>query len=191
MVSGVGDFQQSLLKTKILNTKLNSCNYMKGLNLGKTFLGQASVLKRIIAFFIDILIINFIILFPFKKIFYNVIPDTESFSETMNFLSSNTEYNTFVTIIMLLVAVLAFLYFVILEKKLGQTPGKMLFNLYVKSQTKNLNYWQLFVRSMFLIPVFPFVLLWIIDPIVMLFTKENQRLSEILSKTKVVEKYKI
>jgi uncharacterized RDD family membrane protein YckC len=79
----------------------------------------------------------------------------------------------------------------ILEKELNQTPGKMLFNLYVTSQTKDLKYWQLFVRSMFLIPVFPFVLLWVIDPIVMLFTKENQRLSEILSRTKVVEKYKL
>ena len=165
--------------------------FMNKLNLGKTFLAQASVLKRIIAFFIDFLIIHVIILFPLKRIFNNIIPETGSFSETVNFLNNNAEYSTFITVIMLLVAVLAILYFVILEKKLSQTPGKMLFNLYVKSQTKDLNYWQLFVRSMFLIPVFPFVLLWIIDPIVMLFTKENQRLLEILSKTKVVEKYKI
>jgi len=79
----------------------------------------------------------------------------------------------------------------IFEKKLQQTPGKMVFNLYVKSQTKDLKYWQLFVRSMFLIPLFPFILLWLIDPIVMFFNKDSQRLSEILSKTKVVEKYKI
>ena len=79
----------------------------------------------------------------------------------------------------------------IMEKKLNQTPGKMLFNLYVNSQTKDLKYWQLFIRSIFLIPLFPFVLLWLIDPLVMFFTKENQRLSEILSKTKVVEKYNL
>lgn len=163
---------------------------MNKLNLRKTFLGQTSVLKRIIAFIIDFLIINFIILFPFKRIFNTIIPETESFSETLNFLD-NAEYTTFITVIMLLAAVLAILYFMILEKKLSQTPGKMLFNLYVKSQTKDLNYWRLFVRGMFLIPVFPFVLLWVIDPIVMLFTKENQRLLEILSKTKVVEKYQI
>ena len=79
----------------------------------------------------------------------------------------------------------------IMEKKLNQSVGKMLFNLYVEGKTKDLKYWHLFVRSMFLIPLFPFILLWFIDPIVMLFTKENQRLSEILSRTKVVEKYKI
>ena len=166
---------------------------MKGLKLGKgkTFLAQASVLKRIVAFIIDLLIINLIVLFPFKRIFNNIIPETGSFSETFDFLSNNAEYNTFITLLILLVAASAILYFVILEKKLRQSPGKMLFNLYVESKTKDLKYWQLFIRSMFLIPLFPFVLLWIIDPAVMLFTKENQRLLEILSKTKVVEKYKI
>ena len=54
---------------------------MNRLKLGRTFLGQASVLKRLIAFLIDILIINFIILFPFERIFDSVIPKTESFSE--------------------------------------------------------------------------------------------------------------
>ena len=132
-----------------------------------------------------------IILFPFKRIFDNVVPKTESFSKTVDFLSNNAEYNIFITLLILLVAALTILYFVILEKKLKQSVGKMLFNLYVESKTKDLKYWQLFVRSMFLIPLFPFVLLWIIDPVVMLFTKENQRLSEILSKTKVVEKYKV
>ena len=86
---------------------------------------------------------------------------------------------------------LALLYFYLLEKKLAQSIGKVLFGLYVRSQEKELKRWQIFVRSMFLMPVFPFVLLWLVDPIVMLFNKENQRLSEILSKTKVVEEYKI
>lgn len=157
----------------------------------KTFLWQASVLKRIIAFIIDMLIINLIILFPFKRIFERIVPEIGSFSKTFDFLNNNAELSSSITFIMAVITFLTILYFMLLEKKLGQTPGKMLFNLYVISQTKDLKYWQLFVRSMFLIPVFPFVLLWIIDPIVMLFTKENQRLSEILSRTKVVEKYKL
>jgi|TARA_B100001964_G_C14201640_1_gene586101 hypothetical protein len=162
-----------------------------GLKRGKTFLAQASVLKRIIALIIDLLIVNIIILFPFKRIFEGIIPETESFSKTMDFLNSNSGYSASITAILVLAAFLTILYFMVFEKKLQQSPGKMLFNLYVKSQTKDLKYWQLFVRSMFLIPLFPFVLLWLIDPIVMFFTKENQRLSEILSKTKVVEKYQI
>lgn len=162
-----------------------------GLKRGKIFFAQASVLKRIIAFIADLFIVNMVILFPFKRIFDDIIPDTSSFSETLDLLSANAEYSASITIIVLSASILTILYFMAMEKKFGQTPGKMLFNLYVVSQAKKMRYWQLFVRSMFLIPIFPFVLLWVIDPIVMLFTKENQRLSEILSRTKVVEKYKV
>ena len=70
-----------------------------------------------------------------------------------------------------------------------QTIGKMLMKIYVVSDTKTLNPWQLLVRNLVFIPIFPFVLLWLIDPLFMFFTKTNQRLSEILSKTRVVEKY--
>lgn len=162
---------------------------MDNIRKEKEFLAQASVLKRLFAFLIDLLIINIIVLFPFKRIFRGIVPNPESFSNTLDFLSNNS--STPLTVIVLAVAFLSILYFMIFEKKLQQSPGKMLFNLYVKSQTKDLKYWQLFVRSVFLIPLFPFILLWIIDPIVMFFNKDGQRLSEILSKTKVVEKYKI
>ncbi len=180
-------------KNQTLKYKMKSSKSMAGVGLrrGKTFLAQASVLKRLIAFLIDLFIVNLIILFPFRRIFNEMVPDTGSFSKTFEYLSNNADYSTSITVIMIVVAFLTILYFMIFEMKLGQSIGKMLFNLYVESQTKDLKYWQLFVRSMFLIPVFPFVLLWLIDPIVMFFTKENQRLSEILSRTKVVEKYKI
>lgn len=162
---------------------------MDNISKGKGFLAQASVLKRLFAFLIDLLIINVIVLLPFKRIFSSIVPNPESFSKTMDFLSNNSSIP--LTVIVLAAAFLSIFYFMVFEKKLQQSPGKMLFNLYVKSQTKDLKYWQLFVRSMFLIPLFPFILLWIIDPIVMFFNKDSQRLSEILSKTKVVEKYKI
>lgn len=155
----------------------------------KTIFAQASILKRAAAFAIDILIINVAILFPFDSVFQKIVP-SDSFSKTFEFLSSNSDSASIKAIIMS-ASIVTILYFVIFEKKLRQTPGKMLFNLYVMPQGKDLKYWQLFVRSMFLIPFKPFVLLWIIDPIVMLFTKENQRLSEILSRTKVVERYNL
>ena len=155
----------------------------------KTIFAQASILKRAAAFFIDLLIINVIVLFPFDSVFEKFIPN-DSFSETFEFLSGNAD-STPIKAIIISASIVTILYFVIFEKKLKQTPGKMLFKLYVEGQGKDLKYWQLFARSVFLIPSFPFVLLWLIDPIVMLFTKENQRLSEILSRTKVVEMYKV
>jgi uncharacterized RDD family membrane protein YckC len=154
----------------------------------KTFLAQASVLKRLGAFIIDLLIINIVILFPFTKLLEKIIPQS-SFSGAFELLSADQSGT--LTVVMLAISFLSILYFMTLEGKLGQTPGKMLFKLFVRGREKELRKWQLLVRSMFLIPVFPFVLLWIIDPVVMLFTKQNQRLSEILSKTTVVEKYKI
>jgi uncharacterized RDD family membrane protein YckC len=156
---------------------------------GKTLYAQASIMKRLLAFAVDLLIINIVILFPFDRVYEKLFP-TGSFSKTFEFLSSNTN-NLSITIVTLTVSLITILYFVILEKKLKQTPGKMLFKLYIDGQGKDLRYWQLFIRSMFLIPLFPFVLLWFIDPIIMFFNKDNQRLSEILSRTKVVEKYKI
>lgn len=162
---------------------------MKGIGLkkGKTFLVQASVLKRILAFIIDLLIINFVILFPILGILSKMLPEINSFSDVMNSLSS-VEYSTSITVIVFITVVFHILYFVIFEKKLRQSVGKMAFNLYVESKTKDLKYWQLIVRSVFFI--FPNIVRFI-DFITMLFTKENQRLLEVLSKTKVVEKYKL
>ena len=157
----------------------------------KRFFAQASVLKRLLAFIADIIIVNLLILWPFRGILEDLIPKTGSFSKTFEYLSTNPSLGGNITVIMFGVSLLTILYFYLLEKKLSQTIGKMIFGLYVRSQEKEIKRWQLFVRSIFLIPVFPFILLWIVDPIVMLFNKENQRLSEILSKTKVVEEYKI
>ena len=154
----------------------------------KAFFAQASVLKRLAAFALDMLIINVILLWPFKSSFEGLLPKTDSFKEAFNYLSSDGVGNALM-ILMFASSLITILYFVLLEKKFSQTPGKMLFKLFVRPQTKELKNWQLWVRSMFLIPIFPFVLLWFIDPIVMFFNKDNQRLSEILSKTKTVESY--
>ena len=72
---------------------------------------------------------------------------------------------------------------------MSQTIGKMLMKVYVASDNNTLKAWQLLARNLVFIPIFPFVLLWILDPLFMFFTKTNQRLTEILSKTRVVEKY--
>ena len=163
----------------------------KGLNLPKerNFIGPALVWKRFIAFVFDLLIINLVLFFPFKRIIQKSIPEFGSYSEAYSFLSANQNYTATLTIISLVMSLFAVLYFALLEQKLGQTPGKMLFNIFVISDVKKLSFWQCVVRSLFLIPVFPFFLLWIIDPLFLFFTKTNQRLSEILSKTRTVSKY--
>ncbi|MBI3027237.1 RDD family protein [Candidatus Woesearchaeota archaeon] len=154
----------------------------------KIFVGPAMLWKRIAAFLMDMLIINLIVLFPFRILFEDLVPKNYSFSEAYKFLSS-VNYTSYLSLLSLVVSILIVLYFVMMEKKMGQTIGKMVFRIYVVSDNNNLKTWQLLVRNLAFIPIFPFVLLWILDPSFMFFTKTNQRLTEILSKTKVMEKY--
>ena len=177
---------------------------MKRLNLPKerTFIGPALLWKRIAAFFIDMIVINLIVLFPFRSLFQNIIPKDYSFSEAYKLLSSSTDYAGFITSVSFIMSVLIILYFLMLEMKTNQTIGKMLMKVYVVDARENassrstsdnntLKAWQLLTRNLVFIPIFPFVLLWILDPLFMFFTKTNQRLTEILSKTRVVEKYSL
>ena len=163
----------------------------RGLKLPKerTFTGPALVWKRLLAFVADILIINLVLFFPFKKILQKAIPEFDNYSEAYSYFASNSGHTATLTMVSFVMALLVLLYFISMEYKIGQTPGKILFNIYVVSEVKDIAVWQFIVRSLFIIPVFPFVLLWIIDPLFLFFTKTNQRLSEILSKTKTVQSY--
>lgn len=164
---------------------------MKRLNLPqeKTFIGPALVWKRIAAFFIDIIIINLVVLFPFRALFQNIVPKDYSFSEAYRLLGSSANYTSYISLVSFVMSMLVILYFFMLERKMSQTIGKMLMRIYVAGDNKDLKAWQLLARNLVFLPIFPFVLLWVVDPLFMFFTKTNQRLTEILSKTRVVEKY--
>lgn len=164
---------------------------MPRLNLPKekTFIGPALVWKRIAAFFIDMIVINLVVLFPFRKLFQSIVPKNYSFSEAYKFLSASTSYTGFITSVSFIMAMFIISYFFMFEGKMGQTIGKALMRIYVVSDSTALKPWQLLTRNLVFIPIFPFVLLWALDPLFMFFTKTNQRLTEILSKTRVVEKY--
>ncbi len=163
----------------------------RGLKLPKegTFTGPALVWKRLLAFLADLLIINLVLFFPFKRILQKAIPEFGDYSEAYNYLAANQGYTATLTVVSFVMALLALTYFASMEYKIRQTPGKILFNIRVMSDVKEGAIWQFVVRNMFIIPIFPFVLLWIIDPLFLFFTKTNQRLSEILSKTKTVQNY--
>ena len=164
---------------------------MKRLNLPKerTFVGPALLWKRIAAFFIDMAIINLFVLFPFRSLFQNMVPKDYSFSEAYNLLSTSIGYTKYISSVSFVISILIILYFVMMERKMQQTIGKMLMKIYVSSDNESLKAWQLLARNIVFIPIFPFILLWVIDPLFMFFTKTNQRLTEILSKTRVVERY--
>ena len=88
------------------------------------------------------------------------------------------------------IALLALVYFAYQEYKFKDTIGKRIMKIYVKSDTKELKLWQCIIRNIYWIPLVPFFpLIAIADFVSMFFTKENQRLSEIMSKTRTVSDY--
>ena len=165
---------------------------MKRLNLPeeKAFIGPALLWKRIIAFLIDLFILLLVVFIPFRNFISSRIPENYSFSEAYSMLSASQDSYYLIAVYMTML-MLIFLYFFMLEKKMSQTIGKKLMNIYIVSDNAELKKWQALVRNLLFIPVFPFDLLLLIDPISMLFTKSNQRLSEILSRTRVVEVYSL
>lgn len=132
--------------------------------------------KRTLAFLVDLLIID-LLLTPFESAVQNIIPPGVSFVAFQG--SSRLIW------LMIAMSAVAVLYFALFEYKLRQSIGKMIFKLYVISDTKELKIWQAVGRSLFIIPIFPFILLWLIDPVYLIFRK--RRLSEILTKTWVIE----
>ncbi|MBI4452156.1 RDD family protein [Candidatus Woesearchaeota archaeon] len=164
---------------------------MKKLNLPeeRMFVAPALLWKRIVAFLIDLLILFFIVFIPFRGFISSRLPKDYSFSETYKMLTAGQDVYSIIPVYMAML-LLMFLYFYLLERKMAQTIGKKLMNLYIVSDNAELKRWQALVRNLLFIPVFPFDLLIIIDPVSMLFTKTNQRLSELLSRTRVVEIHK-
>ena len=165
---------------------------MKRLNLPgeRSFIGPALIWKRMAAFFIDIMVILLVVFLPFRKLLQSAVPQNYSFSQMYDYLS-NSSGAAYLVAVYFAMSALAFLYFYMLEVKMSQTIGKKLMNVYVISDSNETKKWQFLVRNLLFIPVFPFDLLFIIDPVFMFFTKTNQRLTEILSKTRVVEVYSL
>ena len=163
----------------------------KSLNLPKQRVvrGPASTWKRLFAFIIDMFIINLILWMPFRGKIEMVMPKNMDFGQALEFSASNPGVTSVLSFMIIIMGLIALLYFALLEYKLGQTIGKILMKIFVISDKKRLGFFQALVRSMYLIFIFPFWLLFIIDPIFLLLNKNHQRLSEILSKTRTVQDY--
>jgi len=139
---------------------------------------NASIFKRLFAFVIDILIVDLVLLWPFDKVLSSVFSGKISASSLAEMMSGKYYLIFSVTLVF-------FLYFVLFEQRLGQTIGKMLVNIYSVSKQGEMSTWQAIGKNLFLIPAIPFIFLWVIDPVLILF--RNESLSEILTRTKTIE----
>ncbi|MEM2138608.1 MAG: signal peptide peptidase SppA [Candidatus Woesearchaeota archaeon] len=195
--------------------------------LNENNLNKASILKRIIAFILDLIIIQ-ILLSPLSVLIENKFQFGNDFNQNFNLLYNNPNILSDLMFITFLIFLIIFFYFVYFEYKLGKTPGKLILGLKVINEKSNnllkkteenseieekqkeyknitenitdknikeiskkensINIFQSILRNLFLIPLFPFYLLWIIDPVYLLMTKK--RLSEKYSKTLLIEEKK-
>lgn len=154
----------------------------------KSFFGTASLLKRILALIFDILFINLIIGTPFNSLIKKIIGENINYSTIITILNNNPEVLRKLSIILFFISILALFYFAVMEYKFGQTIGQMLIGIYVQSEDKEIKFWQVIVSNLFILPFFPFFILWVIDPMYMFFSN-NQRLSEKIARIKIVQKY--
>ena len=131
--------------------------------------------KRFIAYILDSLIINLIIVLPFKGILDSVYKGN-LFQMGFNDIKSA----------ILIITVMSFLtlfYWVLLEYRTQQTIGKYLMNIYVMSTNKKFSFLQIVIRNIAKISA-PLLIL----DVVYMFYNNNQRYTEKLSETKVMEK---
>ncbi len=134
------------------------------LNLPKTryFERDAGFWRRTFALILDLLVLDFTIMIPFESFFLRY--DPSKFLSTQAVLSSDT-YSALIVLSSLAVS-----YFVLQQYLIGRTVGMMIMNIRVK---EDLGFWKAVLRNLHFIPVFPFAILWVVEPLYLIFKKER------------------
>jgi uncharacterized RDD family membrane protein YckC len=160
---------------------------------------DAAPVERLLAFILDMILIKFTIFLPFEKSFASAYAAAglrnSSFNESYAFFSENPQVAQGISNALFLLSLLVVLYFAILENKLGQTPGKMVMGIAVMSEIgwkensmkiSRASFMQCFLRNIIFFPFLPFIIIWIIDPFLILFRKDHKKITEILTKTRTL-----
>ncbi len=138
----------------------------------------APLYKRIIAYLIDLAIVNLIIVSPFKSLMASLIPT--NFSELYTALT--LMFSAKVMLIIFISGIFAILYWAVLEFKIQQTLGSLIMGISVMPLTKRYNFSQALLRN---ITKFSLILL-LLDSIFIFKSDKNQRLTERLSQTMMI-----
>ncbi len=139
--------------------------------------------KRILAYIIDIFIVNSIIVKPLNNLLK--FSGNMGMNNLLSFLESLLTLRRFL-IVTLISGIITILYWSVLEYKIQQTLGSLLLNIKVKSETKKTNFLQFLVRN--ITKISPAILA--IDSIQVLYSDKKQRFTEKLSKTVTIKNEK-
>ena len=140
---------------------------------------DASFLRRAIAFIIDLFIIDVVLTAPFTSLFAGMVARAEHLGVT------SVSYTTREMAMILTLFLLIYAYFVLFEYLLCQTPGMMLASTIVRGEKGRFSgIFSIIVRNCFLLPFFPFLLFWVIEPLAIIFLRRS--VLEHLTKTRTV-----
>jgi uncharacterized RDD family membrane protein YckC len=142
--------------------------------------------KRIIALIVDLSVLDIMIFNPWTDIATRLI-GSGSIVEVYNRINAGNE--SAIIAVFLILSMFALAYFALMQYATGQTVGGMVMSIEVVGEKKNEPaFWQCVVRNLYILPILPFILFWIADPMYYFLAKKDQRLLEALSKTKVSER---
>jgi len=143
----------------------------------------ASNWTRVLAYVIDIFIVNSIIVRPLNNLLK--FSGNIDIKNLLSFLESLIILRSFL-IITLVSGVITILYWSVLEYKVQQTLGGLLLNIKVKSEVKKISFLQFLIRN--ITKISPAIL--VIDSIQVLYSDKKQRFTEKWSKTITIKNEK-
>ena len=141
----------------------------------RVVVSQATIWRRVLSFVVDILLVDLILFAPFTKFFTQSI-------DFRSIIAQEISLPATLLLAAFFMGIVALLYFALLEWTVGTTVGKMFFGLSVAG---NRSLGRCLFRHLYLLPIFPFTILWIIEPLHLIWFKE--RLLERWSKTSTVQ----
>ncbi|MBD3249063.1 hypothetical protein GF336_03385 [Candidatus Woesearchaeota archaeon] len=140
------------------------------------FITPPSSLKRVLAYVIDFLILNFIILLPL-----DMLIKADSIEEIARIASTSSESISLI-LISITASIITVLYFTYFEYKLQQTPGKILTRQFL-SEPKPFS--KIFFSNLSMLILF----LFIFDLAYMIVSPTQQRFMEKITNIQVVESH--
>ncbi len=135
--------------------------------------------KRIFAYIIDLVIVNIIVIIPFKPLLESL---SKNNADSIYSVLASSDKIGLTILVGLTITLLIVMYWAILEYKLQQSVGKMFFNLYVITKNNKLKFSQCFIRNI----TKSSTLLLILDSLNIFKSDKQQRYFEKLSNTYII-----
>ena len=147
---------------------------------------EVSIWRRGFAFLVDIIIIQFIVNLNFNKFLEDSLGSDKSLIDLFNTGLKN--YSTLqpkLLLISIVTAIAALIYFTLMEFKLRQTLGKMIFKIKVVQDTKKLEFWQVLLRNVPKALFFVNYTIWVFLIDILYYSFTRKRLFDRIAKTDV------